>query len=657
MAGFDSVLVANRGEIAIRVLRAAGALGFGTVAVYSDADREAPHVREADAALRIGPPAATESYLSIPAVVEAAQRSGAQAVHPGYGFLSENAEFARACAEAGLTFVGPPAGVIERLGRKDEARRLAVAAGAPVVPAVEDAPDDELAARAADEVGLPLMVKAAAGGGGKGMRIVRSADELPAAIAAARREARAAFGDGTLLIERLVERARHIEVQVLADAHGHVVHLFERDCSTQRRHQKVVEEAPAPTISAALRETLTGAAVRLARDVGYVNAGTVEFMTSGEEAFFLEMNTRLQVEHAVTELVCGVDLVALQLRIAHGEPLPFGQDGVRTDGHAIEARVYAEDPAGGFLPQAGTASFVRWSPRARVDAALESGQEIGTRYDPMLGKVIVHGATREAARRALVAALDDTAVFGVTTNLGFVRALAASAAFRDAEIDTGWLDRRPDVGAAATAGESAELALCAAAWAQAAPDGPGALPADPFAVADGWRLGGPPAPAEVELARGGERLVLRVDRARGSVEGEGRAWRVHAVAAGEQVLRLEIDGAAHRFFVERSAHAITVGLHGHAHVFRRPEQFLHDATAAPSDGAVVAPMPGTILSVSGEVGRAVKAGETLVVMEAMKMEIALQAPFDGSLEALDAAEGEQVPLGRELFRIAAGEEG
>jgi acetyl-CoA/propionyl-CoA carboxylase, biotin carboxylase, biotin carboxyl carrier protein len=649
---FDSVLVANRGEIAIRVLRAARALGFGTVAVYSDADRDAPHVREADTALRIGPPPAAESYLSIPAIVEAARRSGAQAVHPGYGFLSENAAFARACAEAGLTFVGPPPDVIDRLGRKDEARRLATAAGAPVVPAVEDAPDDELAARAADEVGLPLMVKAAAGGGGKGMRIVRAAGELPAAIAAARREAQAAFGDGTLLIERLVERARHVEVQVLADAHGTVVHLLERDCSTQRRHQKVIEEAPAPTISGALRDTLTGAAVRLAREVGYVNAGTVEFMTAGEEAFFLEMNTRLQVEHPVTELICGLDLVALQLRIAGGEPLPFGQDDVRADGHAIEARVYAEDPAGGFLPQAGRASFVRWSPRARVDAALESGQEIGTRYDPMLAKVIAHGATREAARRALVAALDDTAIFGVTTNLGFVRALAASDAFRDAEIDTGWLDRRPDVGATATAGTGAELALCAAAWAQAAPAG-GPLPGDPFAAGDGWRAGGPPAPVEVELARGGERLVLRVDRAAGTVEGDGRAWRVHPVAAGEQVLRLEIDGAAHRFFVERAAHAITVGHHGHAHVFHRPEQFLHDATAAPSDGAVVAPMPGTILTVSGEVGQRVRAGETLVVMEAMKMEIALQAPFDGSLEALDAAEGEQVPLGRELFRVAA----
>jgi acetyl-CoA/propionyl-CoA carboxylase biotin carboxyl carrier protein len=644
---FDSVLVANRGEIAIRVLRAARALGLRTVAVYSDADREAPHVREADAALRIGPAPAAESYLSIEAVLDAARRAGAQALHPGYGFLSENADFARACAQRELVFVGPPADVIERMGRKDEARRLAVAAGVPVVPAVEDAPDEELARRAVAEVDLPLMVKAAAGGGGKGMRIVRSADELADAIAAARREAQAAFGDATLLVERLVEGARHVEVQVLADTHGTVVHLLERDCSTQRRHQKVLEEAPAPTISDAMRSTLTGAAVRLAREVGYVNAGTVEFMVSGDEAFLLEMNTRLQVEHPVTEMVCGLDLVALQLRIAQGEPLPFGQDDVHPSGHAIEARVYAEDPDSGFLPQAGRATFVRWSPRARVDAALEAGQEVGTSYDPMLGKVIAHGATREAARRALVAALDDTAIFGVTTNLGFVRDLAASDAFRDATIDTGWLDSRPG----AIAPPVPDLALCAAAWAQAAAP---ASARDPFAAGDGWRVGGPPAPVEVELESGGERHVLRVDRAAGAVEDGERRFAVHPTASHDpDALRLEIDGELQEFLVERAAHAVTVGHRGRAHVFRRPEQFLHDATAAAADGAVAAPMPGTILAVNGEVGRPVKAGQTLVVLEAMKMEIALQAPFDGELAELDAAEGEQVALGRTLFRVEA----
>ena len=647
---FGCVLVANRGEIAIRVLRAARALGLETVAVYSDADRAAPHVREADTALRIGPAPAAESYLSIPAVIEAARRAGADAIHPGYGFLSENASFARACVEAALVFVGPPAEVIERMGRKDEARRLAVAAGVPVVPAVEDdaASDDaRLAELAAAEVGFPLMVKAAAGGGGKGMRIVRAPDQLADAIAAARREASAAFGDGTLLVERLVEGARHVEVQILADAHGGVVHLLERDCSTQRRHQKVLEEAPAPTISGAVRETLTDSAVRLAREVGYVNAGTVEFMVSGEDAFLLEMNTRLQVEHPVTEMVCGLDLVGLQLRIAAGDALPFAQEDVRAAGHAIEARVYAEDPAAGFLPQAGRATFVRWSPRARVDAALEAGQEVGTWYDPMLGKVIAHGATREAARRALVAALDDTAIFGVTTNLGFVRDLVASDAFRDAAIDTGWLDRTPD----AVEAPAPDLALCAAAWAQAAPP---AVARDPFAAGDAWRVGGPPAAVEVALESGGERRVLRVDRAAGVVEDGDRRFAVHPTASpSPEALRLEIDGVLHEFFVAREPHAVTVGHRGRAHVFRRPEQFLHDATAAVADGAVAAPMPGTILSVNGEVGGTVRAGETLVVLEAMKMEIALQAPFDGTVAELDAAAGQQVALGRPLFRVVA----
>ncbi|MDQ3166544.1 MAG: ATP-grasp domain-containing protein, partial [Actinomycetota bacterium] len=358
---FTSLLVANRGEVAMRVLRSARAAGLRTVAVYSDADTTAPHVRAADDAVRLGPAPAVQSYLSIDAVLAAARRSGAEAIHPGYGFLSERADFARAVAEAGLVFVGPGAEVIELLGRKDRAREVAERAGVPVVP------------RGESSTAYPVLVKAVAGGGGRGMRIVRDPTELAPALQAAAREAAAAFGDDTLLVERYVERGRHVEVQVLADAHGNVVHLFERDCSVQRRHQKVLEEAPAPTISNAVRERLTCAAVALAREVGYLNAGTVEFLVAGEEVFFLEMNTRLQVEHPVTELVTGLDLVALQLRVAAGEPLPFGQDDVAMTGHAIEARVYAEDPYAGFLPQAGTARVVRWpaSDRARVDHALE----------------------------------------------------------------------------------------------------------------------------------------------------------------------------------------------------------------------------------------------------------------------------------------------
>jgi acetyl-CoA/propionyl-CoA carboxylase, biotin carboxylase, biotin carboxyl carrier protein len=645
MAALDAVLVANRGEIAIRILRAARALGLRTVAVYSDADREAPHVRAADVALRIGPAPASESYLSIPALLDAAERSGAQAVHPGYGFLSENAGFARACARADLTFVGPPADVIERLGRKDEARRIALAADVPVVPALEDAPDDELATAAADAVGFPLMVKAAAGGGGKGMRIVRAPDELPGALAAARREARSAFADATLLIERLVEHARHVEVQVLADAHGNVVHLLERDCSTQRRHQKVLEEAPAPTISEALRGRLTSAAVRLAHAVGYVNAGTVEFMVSGDDAFFLEMNTRLQVEHPVTELICGLDLVELQLRIAAGEPLPFGQEDVRARGHAIEARVYAEDPAAGFLPQAGTATTVRWSERARVDAALEPGQRVDTWYDPMLAKLIAHGATRETARRALVAALDDSAIFGVTTNLGFLRRLAASDEFRDAALDTGWLDHHPG----AFPAEPSALALCAAAWSQATLGGEPS--AHPFGARDGWRLGGPAAPIDVELESGGERHVLRVDVAGGTIAAGERRRMVRPVASLPGRLRLEIDGAIEEFQVEARQHEFTVGHHGEAHVFRRPAAFAH-ATAATADGSVLAPMPGTVLSVAAAAGAAVRAGDALVVIEAMKMELSLTAPFDGAVTTVDVEPGDQVKLGQVLVEVA-----
>jgi acetyl-CoA/propionyl-CoA carboxylase biotin carboxyl carrier protein len=631
----DTVLIANRGEIAIRVIRAARALGLRTVAVYSDADREAPHVRAADAALRIGPPPASESYLNIPALIDAARRAGAQAVHPGYGFLSENAAFARACAAAGIAFVGPPPDVIERLGRKDEARRIAVGADVPVVPALDETPD------AAD---FPLMVKAAAGGGGKGMRIVRAPGELPRALAAARREAAAAFGDGTLLIERLVEHARHVEVQVLADAHGNVVHLLERDCSTQRRHQKVLEEAPAPTISETVRERLTTAAVRLAQAVGYVNAGTVEFMVAGDDAYFLEMNTRLQVEHPVTELVCDVDLVELQLRIAAGERVPFTQHDVEARGHAIEARVYAEDPAAGFLPQAGTATTVRWSDRARVDAALEPGQRVDTWYDPMLGKVIAHGATREAARRALVAALDDSAIFGVTTNLGFLRRLAASDEFRDAAIDTGWLDRHPG----AFAAEPSELALIAAAWSQATACR--RRPDDPWGAGDGWRLGGPPAPVDVELETGGERHVVRVDVARGSVSDGARARSVRPVASETGRLRLEIDGAIEVFQVEPGAHEITVGHHGEAQVFRRPAAFAHDAVAS-ADGSVLAPMPGTVLSVAASAGAPVREGDALVVIEAMKMELSLTAPFDGAVASLHVAPGDQVKLGQVLAEV------
>ncbi len=648
-AQVSTLLVANRGEIALRVIRAARGLGIRTVAVYSDADRGAPHVRAADTAVRLGPTPAAASYLRVDAVLDSARRTGADAVHPGYGFLSERAELARAVTDAGLTFVGPPADVIDLMGRKDAAREVAVAAGVPVVPAVE-------AGSAAADVPYPLLVKAAAGGGGKGMRVVRRPADLDEAVAAARREAASAFGDDTVLLERYVEHGRHVEVQVLADHHGTVLHLFERDCSAQRRHQKVVEEAPAPTISREVRELVTTAAVALAKQVGYTNAGTVEFLVAGEEAYFLEMNTRLQVEHPVTELVTGLDLVQLQLLVAADRPLPLGQDDVAVHGHALEARVYAEDAFGGFLPQAGTATYVRWPPRARVDAALETGAEVGTAYDPMLGKIIVHGPTREAARRALVDALDDTAVLGLTTNLGFLRALVASEPFAACEVDTAWLDEhvlpRP----------SPEVAAVVAAWAVAQSVGRTVAQSvgrsvgeeesgDPFGTGDGWRSGGPPAPVVVELDVEGEPRCFAVGAETVTRVGGGAAWTVHPVASETGVVRLEIDGLVHEATVQVGPHQVEVAHLGNTFVLGRPDAFGPAGARPHSDGSVTAPMPGTVLSVRVEPGQQVEEGETLGTMEAMKMELSLAAPFAGRVASVDAAAGDQVVLGAALFHV------
>lgn len=592
-APIDTLLIANRGEIALRVMRTASRLGIRTVAVHTDLDASAPHVRAADVAVRV------PSYLDIDAVVEAAVSSGADAVHPGYGFLSERSAFAAALEAADVRLVGPSAAVMEQMGRKDAARELAVAAGVPVVPTGDDA-------------AFPVLVKAAAGGGGKGMRVVRSAAAMDEAVAAAKREAASAFGDDTMLVEKYVESGRHIEVQVIGDAHGTVLHLGERDCSTQRRHQKVLEEAPAPTLDDATRTRILAAAVDLAAHVGYVNAGTVEFLLDNAtgDFYFLEMNTRLQVEHPVTEAVTGLDLVELQLRVAAGEPLPLTQADVRCDGHSIEARVYAEDSFGGFLPQAGTATYVGWPGGVRVDQALESGQVVSTAYDPMLGKVIAHGPDREAARRALLAALDDTAILGLTTNAGFLRALVASDEFRDATIDTAWLDHHhvdpPDEGEA----------RLAAAWALHETH---REQAGPFA-SDGFRLGGPPAEVAVELD---ERVVLT-----------GPAPAVRPVS------RVTPD-------------RVEVVLRGQRFVFEPAEA--RSGEAAVGDGTVLAPMPGTLLDVRVVVGDTVAEGDVLGTMEAMKMELALKAPYAGTVTEVGARAGAQVPIGTSLFVVEAAE--
>jgi len=625
---YGSLLVANRGEIAVRVIRAAKAAGLRTVAVYSDADAHAQHVELADVAVRIGPTPAVASYLSVDALLAAAAETGAEAVHPGYGFLSERAELARAVTDAGLVWVGPPAAVIELMGRKDHARKVAERAGVPVVPSFDLSPSDgALTPYGGDKSVFPVLVKAAAGGGGKGMRIVRDPEHLADAVAAARREAGSAFGDDTVLLERFVESGRHVEVQVLADSHGTVLHLFERDCSVQRRHQKVLEEAPAPTISAHLRHRLCDAAVALATEVGYVGAGTVEFLVSGDEFFFLEMNTRLQVEHPVTEAVTGLDLVRLQLAVAAGEPLGLTQQDVSVSGHAIEARVYAEDPYAGFLPQAGRVGLVRWpTESARVETALRSGDEVPTAYDPMLGKVVVHADDRDAAVRALCSALDRTIITGVPTNVGFVRALVAGPEYARAAIDTGWLDgdreakpylRRPSLPEAAW-GQAARAVLTGPRLAHT-----GEPPDHPFGVADGWRLAADRTPARV-LLRAGDRTDF--------VAAADDADPAYEVLVGEDAVDVFHQGQVFR--LDRPDAFGAAGQHG-----------------GPTDSDVPAPMPGTVLAVAVAEGESVEAGQALGVLEAMKMELTLTAPFAGTVALVGASPGDQVTIGHVLFRV------
>ena len=636
----NTVLIANRGEIALRVMRTAQRLGWRTVAIHTDLDADAPHVRAADRAVRVG------SYLDIDEVVAAARDTGAGFVHPGYGFLSENSGFARALeATAGVVLVGPSSAVMDAMGRKDRAREIALAAAVPVVPSYSL--DDDPATFA-----YPVLVKAAAGGGGKGMRVVRSADDFEEARAAAGREAAKSFGDDTLLVEKYVESGRHIEVQVFGDQHGEVVHLFERDCSTQRRHQKVLEEAPAPTISEEQRTAITSSAVALAAQCGYTGAGTVEFLLDNAtgEFYFLEMNTRLQVEHPVTEEVVRVggervDLVELQLRVASGGALGFAQDDVTLEGHAVEARVYAEDSFGGFLPQAGRTSIVRWASGdgIRVDHALEPEQEVSTSYDPMLGKVIARGADREAARARLVAALDETAILGITTNTGFLRALAASDEFRDATIDTAWLDRSE------VPAPDGALALVFGAWTEVLLDTMHQGPGEPGPwQADGWRMGAEPAPDTVVL---GDDLVV-VDRHRGSVTHDGATHDVRLVSAADHTVHLLVDGVAEHAVLNIQRDFVDVVHRGQRWVWQRPDPF-GDQAAAAGDGTLVAPMPGTVLAVNVTEGQQVAEGETLGVMEAMKMELALKAPFAGTVTAVGAATGDLVRLGALLFTVEA----
>ncbi|MGW0521274.1 ATP-binding protein [Crossiella sp. NPDC003009] len=655
---FDTVLVANRGEIAVRVIDTLRRMGIRSVAVYSDADAGARHVREADVAVRIGPAAARESYLSIERIINAARETGAQAVHPGYGFLAENTAFATACAEAGLVFIGPPPAAIEAMGDKIRAKQTVSAAGVPVVPGrSEPGLTDEDLIEAAAEVGFPVLLKPSAGGGGKGMRLVTETAGLAEAIASARREARGSFGDDTLLLERFVQRPRHIEIQVLADNHGTVLHLGERECSLQRRHQKIIEEAPSPLLDEAARARMGAAAVEAARAVGYTGAGTVEFIVSADapdEFFFMEMNTRLQVEHPVTEMVTGYDLVEWQVRVAAGEPLGFGQDEVELTGHAVEVRIYAEDPARNFLPTGGTVHVVR-EPfgQARVDSALLPGSVVGSDYDPMLAKYIVHGADRAEALRGMSAALRATALLGVTTNIPFLLALLADADVVAGHLDTGLVERRLDKLVSATVPDEVYAAV---ALERLLALEPGAQ-AGPWDIPGGWRIG-EPAWTSWQLEISGQEPVPVKVRGRGHAaeialgEGEPEPASARAVTAedGAVELALTFRGRTTRFTTVHKGQTSWLATGGHAYQVTETEKLAAARHEAPGGrgGPVTSPMPGTVLVVKVAQGEAVTAGQPLIIVEAMKMEHTITAPVDGLVSELRVRPGQQVGLDQAL---------
>jgi 3-methylcrotonyl-CoA carboxylase alpha subunit len=661
---FSKVLIANRGEIACRVIRTASHLGIATVAVYSEADRDALHVGLADEAWPIGPPSARESYLNIAAILDAAGRSGAEAVHPGYGFLSENPEFAEACAAAGFVFIGPPAEAIRAMGSKAAAKRLMQQNGVPVVPGYHG--EDQTPARLLDEaerVGFPVLIKASAGGGGRGMRVVGGAAEFASALAGARREAETTFGDGRMLIEKYLQRPRHIEIQIFADRHGNTVHLFERDCSIQRRHQKVVEESPAPGLDAEQRTAMGKGAVAAARAVGYVGAGTVEFIAVDRTFYFIEMNTRLQVEHPVTEAVTGLDLVEWQLRVAAGEPLPLCQQDLLVRGHAIEARLYAEDPERGFLPQTGTLRRLRLpgSEIARVDTGVREGDTVTPFYDPMIAKIIAWGEDREAALARLRRALAETAVLGVATNRDFLAGLAAHPEFAVAAIDTGFIDRHkaalippgrpaPDAALAAAA-LSRLIAREAAATEIAARSGD---PFSPWARIDGWRLSGFEHQELVFRDGADERRVAATARARDWLLEIGEQ---QVVASAEQradaTLSIVLDGVRRHITVLDHDLETAVFLDGESWRLVEIDPLVPRAGEDPAAGRLTAPMPGRVTHLMVEPGSRVRRGEPLMIIEAMKMEHTVAAPADGVVTAVRFVVGDLVEEGAELIALAA----
>ncbi|HEV8028013.1 MAG TPA: acetyl-CoA carboxylase biotin carboxylase subunit [Stellaceae bacterium] len=648
MTAFAKILIANRGEIACRVARTARAMGYRTVAVYSDADRHAPHVAAADQAVPIGPPQAAQSYLAIDKIIAAARRSGADAIHPGYGFLSENADFAAACEAADITFIGPSPDAIRAMGHKAAARRQMSEIGIRCVPGYDGAEQSEhVLARAAAQIGFPVMVKAAAGGGGKGIRLVATPDRLAGALTAARSEAAKAFGSDELILEKAIAAPRHVEIQIFADRHGNVIHLFERECSIQRRHQKVIEEAPSPAMTPALRSAMGEAAVAVARAIGYVGAGTVEFLLTPDGHFyFLEMNTRLQVEHPVTEMITGLDLVEWQLHVAAGEALPLRQDAVTLGGHAIEARLYAEDAHADFLPQAGT--VLAWEPPSgaglRVDHGIAPGLTVSPYYDPLLAKIVAHGATRQEARRRLASALQDTLVLGIETNRRFLIDCLAHPAFVAGDTSTAFIERHlPPASRRRPAADARMIALAAALIAGTAKPGLGH-----------WHSSGK-ASSPMLLRSGDAKTAIDF------VEDEAGSCRVAWNGTSQALEILAVDGTSVRFLADGLVEtarfawqegALLLSLDGVTERFEDVLLAPRDGGAAAGAAAALAPMTGMIAAVRVKAGDAVRKGQCLVILEAMKMEHEILAPRDGTVSSVLVTPGEQVKTRKLLVELA-----
>ena len=654
---FRTLLIANRGEIACRVIRTARAMGLRTVAVYSEADRDAMHVAMADEAVLLGPARARDSYLNIERVIEVARKSGAEAVHPGYGFLSESAEFAQACLEAGLVFVGPTAEMIRAMGSKSGSKMLMEKAGVPLVPGYHgEAQDDATLAKAADGIGFPVLVKASAGGGGRGMRIVRSAAELAAAIVSAKREAKAAFGDDRMLIEKFVENPRHIEVQIIGDSHGNLLSLFERECTLQRRHQKVIEEAPSPTLNAKQREAVCAAARKAAAAVNYVGAGTIEFVSDGKDVFFIEMNTRLQVEHPVTELITGIDLVEWQLRVAFGEKLPLAQDEIKLNGHAIEARVYAENPHKNFMPSVGkirTWHTPEQSNGLRVDAGYREGDAVSPHYDAMLAKVIAWAPTRDAAIERLNRGLEDTDVRGIVTNISFLSALVTHPDVRANAIDTGFIERELKNLTPAPAAPD-DLEHCAAVVAILGEEAKAsrAEAHSPWRTAGWMPVGRRQRVFTFRQGQGAEQQVnLQYGNGPAKLSIGEREFAFTSSSRDDGGFDITLDGMKSHIVAVIEGHELYLRTRNGRFDLHWVDPFGGDDEEQVGEDKIVAPLPGTVVALLAEVGATLEKGAPILTLEVMKMEQTLRAPFAGVLKVLKCKIGDIVQEGVELAEI------